>query len=98
MHISVRMRGKLDAKARRRIMLGYGTETRAYRLYNLEKKKVIFSRDLVFDEAKNGDDDRLKNESGTKFVQLDCLSEDEILEEQQLPWVEEPSLPLRRST
>ena len=79
-------------------MLGYGTETRAYRLYNLEKKKVIFSRDLVFDEAKNGDDDPLKNESGTKFVQLDCLSEDEILEEQQLPWVEEPSLPLRRST
>ena len=52
----------------------------------------------MFDEAKNEDDDPLKNESGTKFVQLDCLSEDEILEEQQLPWVEEPSLPLRRST
>ena len=33
-----------------------------------------------------------------QFIQLDYLSEDEILEEQQPPQVEEPSLPLRRST
>ena len=35
------------------------------------------------DSPKNEDDGPPKNESGTKIVQLDCLSEDEILEEQQ---------------
>ena len=99
-HIIKDDREKFDAKAKRCIMLGYGTETKAYRLYDLEKKKVIFSRDVVFDETKNvthKDDDPSKNESGTKFVQLDCLNEDEIEEHQPLQ-VEEPNLPLRRST
>ena len=38
-----------------------------------------------------------KSESRTKVVQLDCLSEDEVTEE-QFPQVEESNLPLRRST
>ena len=99
-HVIKDDREKFDAKVKRCIMLGYGTETKAYRLYDLEKKKVIFSRDVVFDETKNvthKDDDPSKNESGTKFVQLDCLNEDEIEEHQPLQ-VEEPNLPLRRST
>ena len=99
-HVIKDDREKFDAKAKRCIMLGYGTETKAYRLYDLEKKKVIFSRDVVFDETKNvthEGDDPSKNESGTKFVQLDCLNEDEVLEEHQPPQVEEPNLPLRRS-
>ena len=95
-HVNKDEREKFDAKARRCIILGYG---KAYQLYDLEKK-IIFSRDVVFDETKNAikeDDDPPKNESGTKFVQLDCLSEDETLEEQLPPQVEEPSLLLRRS-
>ena len=55
----------------------------------------------MFDETKNAikeDGDPPKDESGTKFVQLDCLSEDETSEEQPPPQVEEPSLPLRHST
>ena len=39
----------------------------------------------------------LKSESRTKVVQLNCLSEDEVTEE-QFPQVEEFNLPLRRST
>ena len=87
-HVNKDEREKFDTKARRCIMLGYGTETKAYRLYDLEKKKIIFSQDVVFDETKNAikeDDDPAKNESGTKFVQLDCLSKDETLEEQPPP-------------
>lgn len=70
------------------LYLGYGTKTKAYWLCDLEKKKVIFriikkddSQDVVFDETKNSikeDDEPPKNEPGTKFVQLDCWSEDEI--------------------
>lgn len=43
---------------------------------------------LVFDYTKNTikeDDDPPKDESDTKFVQVDCLSEDQILKEQQPP-------------
>ena len=100
-HVNTDEREKFDVRARRCIMLGYGTETKAYWLYDLEKKNIIFSRDVVFDETKiaiKEDDDPPKNESGKKFVQLDCLSENETLEEQPSPQVEEPSLPLRYST
>ena len=65
----------------------YGTETKAYLLYDLEKKKIIFSRDVVFDETKNAikeDNDPPKHESGIKFVQLDYLS-DETVEKQSAP-------------
>ena len=49
----------------------------------------------MFDETKNvtrEDDDPSKNESGTKFVQLDCLNEDEVIEEHQPLQVEESNL------
>jgi len=50
-------------------MLGYGTETKAYRLYDLEKKKVFFSRDVLFNELKSGiDDDCQPQESGTNVI------------------------------
>ena len=42
-HVNKDDREKFDAKARRCIILGYGTETKAHRLYDLEKKKIIFS-------------------------------------------------------
>ena len=38
-HIAKDERQKLDVKARKCIMLGYGTETKAYRLYDVEHKK-----------------------------------------------------------
>ena len=42
------------------------------------------------------DDSRPQNsESETKVIQLDCLSEDEVLEE-HVPQKEEPVIPLRR--
>jgi len=47
-------------------------------------KKVFFSQDVLFDELRSGIDDDSqpqKSESGTKVIQLDCLSEDEAVEE-----------------
>jgi len=82
-------------------MMGYGTETKAYRLYDLENRKVFFSRDVLFNELRSGldddDDDSRpqKSESDTKVIQLDCLSADEVLEE-HVPQIEEPVLPLRK--
>ena len=44
--------GKLDPKTNPWIFLGYGDDEFGYRLWNLDQKKVIRSRDKVFMEAK----------------------------------------------
>ena len=44
-------RRKLDAKAQRCVLLGYGKETKGYRLFNVESDKVFYSRDVKFNES-----------------------------------------------
>ncbi len=47
-HIPKDERKKLDSKAKKCIFLGYGTETKGYRLHDLKKAKVFYSRDVIF--------------------------------------------------
>ena len=49
-HIPKDERTKLDMKSRQAIFVGYGTNVKGYRLYDLDKKKIFFSRDIIFDE------------------------------------------------
>ena len=51
-HVAKEKQGKLDPKTRPCIFLGYGDDEFGYRLWNLEEKKVIWSRDIVFMERK----------------------------------------------
>ena len=51
-HIPKDERHKLDAKARKCIFLGYGEETKGYRLYDTTRGRVFFSRDTRFNEIK----------------------------------------------
>ena len=51
-HIPKDERKKLDSKSRRCIFLGYGVTTKGYRLYDPMKKKVCYSRDVIFMEDK----------------------------------------------
>lgn len=44
------MRQKLDAKSTKGIFVGYATCEKGYRVYDLVTKKLILSRDVVFDE------------------------------------------------
>ena len=46
MHIPRDERHKLDSKCRKCILLGYGEQTKGYRLYDPEKKTVLYSRDV----------------------------------------------------
>ena len=44
-------RKKLDSKSRKCIFLGYGAEIKGYQLYDVERDKVLHSRDVIFDES-----------------------------------------------
>ncbi|GKU96986.1 hypothetical protein SLEP1_g10166 [Rubroshorea leprosula] len=50
-HVPDQRRSKLDDKGEKCIFLGVSDQSKAYRLYNPLTKKVIISRDVVFDEA-----------------------------------------------
>ena len=50
-HVPDQIRKKLDDKGERCIFIGYCSNSKAYKLYNLETKKVIISRDVTFDEG-----------------------------------------------
>ena len=46
-HVPKAERHKLDVKF---LMLGYGSTQKGYHLYDVERMKVVHSRDVVFDE------------------------------------------------
>ena len=49
-HVLKEYRSKLDDKALHCIFIGYGNEEFGYKFWNLETRKVIRSRDVVFYE------------------------------------------------
>ena len=53
-HVAKDDRKKLDVKSRKCILLGYGTETKGYRLYDLRHAKVLYSRDVICNESNRG--------------------------------------------
>ena len=53
-HVPKDERRKFESKSKRCILLGYGSETKAYRLYDVKRQRVIHSRDVIFDESKRG--------------------------------------------
>jgi hypothetical protein len=61
-HIPNVRRTKLDAKSIPCVLLGLSEESKAYRLYDPIEKKIVISRDVVFEEEKSWDWDQSYNE------------------------------------
>ena len=87
-HIPKDERHKFDSKARRCIFLGYGMVTKGYRLHDMNHSKVLYSRDVVFDESKPGVEKEPKDEPrkpGEQDVDLDSGSDAESVVGQAEP-------------
>lgn len=54
-HVPDSKRIKLDDKSMKCILLGVSEESKAYRLFNPVSKKIVISRDVIFEEHKAWD-------------------------------------------
>ena len=70
-HVPKDERKKLDSKARECIFLGYGTEVKGYRLLDLSSRKIVYSRDVVFDENNFRRIDESTSETTSSQVETD---------------------------
>ena len=73
-HVPKDERKKLDSKSKKCILMGYGTTTKGYSLYDTLKRKVVFSRDVNFNEQKYGLEDLTQHEP-MKYVYLEYSDE-----------------------
>jgi hypothetical protein len=60
-HVAKPKRSKLDNKAQKGVLVGYGITTKGYKILCLQTKKVILSRDVKVDEATTWDWEHQKN-------------------------------------
>ncbi|CAL9005605.1 unnamed protein product, partial [Prunus brigantina] len=70
---------KLDAKSFTCVLLGVSEESKAYRLYDPVAKKVVISRDVVFEEDKSWDWDRSYEEHIMADLEWDDEGENEAV-------------------
>lgn len=83
MHVSSAKRHKLDSKAEKGIFVGYGSQSKGYRVYNLQTKEVTVSRDIIYDEEDKQDPtNRIlpsfnQSEEGTSHKSLDVSNSQE---------------------
>lgn len=86
-HVPNEKRGKLDDKSNTCILLGFSEESKGYRLFNPATKKVVVSRDVVFEEMKGwrweGDQDE---------PELKWSGDDQTWEEDESDGEEEPAI------
>ena len=86
-HIPKDERKKFDSKSRKCVLLGYGANTKGYRLYDPATGKVLHSRDVLFNEHKYGFESSRPQKESERHVYLEHLDEP----------LEPPAPPLRQS-
>ena len=67
-HVPTDERSRLDVKAQKFVILGYGTETKSYRLLNQESGKFFYSRDVEFNKSSL----RKKSQEVTEIKAAEC--------------------------
>ena len=67
-------RKKLDPVTKRCVLVGYGTEVKGYRLYDSSRGKVLYSRDVKFNEMEFGLEKEAGSGKSSDYVELDVSS------------------------
>ena len=79
-HIPKDERKKLNSKSKC-VLVGYGEATKSYRLYNLSREKIVYSRDVVFNEIEKQptkfEYQSTPQEKSTLCLTLDFTNDDE---------------------
>ena len=97
-HVPKDERSKFDSKARKCILVGYSKQSKAYRLYDPQRKKLVVSRDVKFDEKERdpietGSETELRDQytiietgdSNTRFETAETNQRSETAENDQQP-------------
>ena len=74
-HVPKVERHKFDCKVKKCVLLSYAANQKGYRLYDIERMKVIHSRDVVFDETSMPG---IQKESVVKYVELEINKESSV--------------------
>ena len=71
-HVPRDERKKLDPKAKKCILLGYGTARKGYRLYNQDTSRIVHSQDVIFNEFSRF----WKDEEEKHYIEIDNFTEE----------------------
>ena len=82
-HVSKDERGKLDSKTRKCILLGYGSVQKVYRVFDHLTQKVLYSRNVRFDEQEIGRPPVEEEKSAQHPLILDSIDEPESDHEEE---------------
>jgi len=74
-HVPDTQRKKLDDKSSRCILLGIGEESKASKIYDPKSKKVVISRDVIFEESQGSNWNATTNSKTSKLLVDDDVFE-----------------------
>ena len=85
-HVPKDERRKLDFKSKKCVFVGYSTFSRGYRVYDLENKKTIVSRDVIFNENDRlSDREQCSGSSSSSPVGVDSASPESDESDTEVP-------------
>ena len=84
-HVPKDERTKFESKTRKCVFLGYGTRTKGYRLYDPRRRKVFFSRDVVFDESRTWFFEKEVSPDSGGSVEIDYSDDVGPVSEEEVP-------------
>ena len=82
-HVPDQRRSKLDDKSHQCVLLGVSDETKAYKLFYPITKKIIISKDMIFEEDKSWNWEEERAESTPTALNMNGQNEDESSQEEE---------------